>query len=233
MGSLAPSIVCVLALLALTVAAAPGSKESRVVFEDTFEQDALADGWRWHRENPETWRLRDGGLEIRVEPGRGESVKNVLWRDAPDRQKRAYAIEVTVTNHTVPTTQWEQAGLILYRHGVPVVKVGKELVDGKLCVIPGEVAMDAATVRLRLVVKGDDYVAQYQPDARGEFKTAARGRIVAGRNIPAAGKLPAAEAGAGDQVSLQCFEGPPDAEHWIRFDDFRIVEVEGLPAAEK
>jgi hypothetical protein len=233
MGSSTPAILVVLALVTLAAAAAPGSKEAHVLFEDAFDKDALKDGWRWHRENPETWRLRDGGLEIRVEPGRGETVKNVLWRDASDLGKGAYAFEVTVTNHTAPTTQWEQAGLILYRAGVPVAKVGKELVDGKLCIIPGEVPMDAATVRLRLVVKRDDYVAQYQPDARGEFKTAAAGRIVGGRNIPAAGKLPTAAANSGDQVSLQCFEGPPDAEHWIRFDDFRVTQEERLPAARK
>ena len=97
-------------------------------------------------------------------------------------------------------------------------------------IVPGEVPMDAEMVRLRLVVKGDEYVAQYQPGARGEFKTAAAGRIVEGRNIPAAGKLP---VGEGDQVSLQCFEGPADAEHWVHFDDFRIRKVDALPAAGK
>ena len=36
------------------------------------------------------------------------------------------------------------------------------------------------------------------------------------------GKLP----GPGDdRVSIQCYNGPPDAEHWIRFDDFRVVEL--------
>jgi hypothetical protein len=28
-----------------------------------------------------------------------------------------------------------------------------------------------------------------------------------------------------DEVSIQCYNGPPEAEHWIRFDDFRIVAV--------
>ena len=225
-----PPLIAFVALFSfLAAAAALDRRESSIVFEDRFERDSLAAGWHWQRENRDAWRLRDGRLEIRVEPGRGETVKNVLWRDAPDRAKGPHAFEVTVTNVTPPTTQWEQAGLILYRGGVPVVKLGKELVDGKLVIVPGEVPMDAETVRLRLVVKGDEYVAQYQSGARGEFKTAAAGRIVEGRNIPAAGKLP---VGEGDQVSLQCFEGPADAEHWIRFDDFRIVEIEDLPKAD-
>ena len=33
-----------------------------ILFEDCFE-GKLADGWTWLRENPDTWRLRDGALE--------------------------------------------------------------------------------------------------------------------------------------------------------------------------
>ena len=200
------------------------------MFEDTFDGENLKDGWAWIRESAQTWRLKDDTLEIRIEPGRGETVKNVLWREAPvDATDRAYAFEVTVSNKTPPSNQWEQAGLIFYRGGEPVVKLGKEFEDGKVLIIPSHTPIDAETVRLRLVVRGDDYVAQYQPDAKGEFKTAARGKIQVGRKIPAAGKIPGAAEGT-HQISIQSFEGPADAEHWIRFDGFRIVEMNGLPA---
>jgi hypothetical protein len=226
--TLSPLIAVVALFSFLAVAAALDRRESAIVFEDRFERDSLAAGWHWQRENRDGWRLRDGRLEIRVEPGRGETAKNVLWRDAPDRAKGPHAFEVTVTNLAPRTAQWEQAGMILYRGGVPVVKLVKELVDGKRVIVPGEVPMEDETVRLRLVIKGDEYVAQYQPGARGAFKTAAAGHIVDGRDIPAAGKLSVTE---GDQVSAQCFEGPPDAEHWFRFDDFRITKVDALPEA--
>ena len=50
---------------------------------------SLPSGWEWKRENPEGWRLRDGGLEIRIEPGnmwgKKNDAKNVLligkWRE--------------------------------------------------------------------------------------------------------------------------------------------------------
>ena len=29
-----------------------------------------------------------------------------------------------------------------------------------------------------------------------------------------------------DEISIQCYNGPADAEHWIRFDDFRITPLE-------
>ena len=56
-----------------------------------------------------------------------------------------------------------------------------------------------------------DRIAQFRPEGKGEFKTAAEGKL------PAPGK---------DEVSIQCYNGPPDAEHWIRFDDFRIRRIE-------
>lgn len=59
-----------------------------------------------------------------------------------------------------------------------------------------------------LIVTADSFTAQYRLGGQGEFQTAATGKL------PPPGK---------DQVSLQCYQGPPDAEHWIRFDDFRIL----------
>ena len=70
--------------------------------------------------------------------------------------------------------------------------------------------MASRTVQLRLIVSADGYVAQYRPDGKGAFQTAATGKL------PGPGD---------DQVSIQCYNGPPKAEHWIRFDDFRIVEL--------
>jgi hypothetical protein len=184
------------------------SQES-VIFEESFE--AKPDkGWRWLRENPNTWRIRDGGLEICNQPGMADNVKNALLRKAPDRSKGKFAFDVTVTNHTVPTQQYEQAGITWYNNGKPVFKLVKELVNGKLMIIPGRKPMESISVQLRLVVNGSNYIAQFRPDGIGEFQTAAKGKL------PPPGD---------DQVSIQCYHGPPNAEHWIRFDDFRISEL--------
>ena len=183
--------------------------EPQVVFEDDFSKK-LADGWSWLRENPEAWRIKDGALEIRVQPGKAHDVKNALVRKAPDRTKGTFAIEVTVTNTTKPTTQWEQAGITWYTGGKPVFKLVKELIDGDLYIIPGKKPMRAKTVQLRLIVTADRFTAQFRPEGKGEFQTAAT------KELPAPDK---------DQVSIQCYNGPPDAEHWIRFDDFRILKM--------
>jgi hypothetical protein len=200
-------VAAVLALLA--VPAVLGAGEPRVVFEDSFK-DKLAEGWTWLRENPQAWRIKDDALEIRVEPGVAHNVRNALVRKAPDRTQGKYAFEVTIANTVKPTNQYEQAGITWYCGGKPVFKLVKELINGELFIIPGKKPMASETVQLRLVVAGDVWTAQFRPDAKGEFQTAATGKL------PPAGD---------DQVSLQCYNGPADAEHWIRFDDFRMVEL--------
>ena len=193
--------------LALPVVLAAG--EPRVVFEDAFK-GKVGEGWSWLRENPKAWRIKEEALEIRVEPGVAGSVKNALLRPAPDRSKGKFAIEVTVTFNTPPTRQYEQAGITWYQNGKPVFKLVHELISGKLYIIPGKKPAPSKTVELRLIVTADKYTAQFREDAKGEFKTAR-----------SAGLRPSAN----EQVSIQCYNGPPDAEHWIRFDNFRILEL--------
>ena len=182
------------------------SANEKIIFEDNFA-GALGEGWSWLRENPDGWRVGDGGLEICVEPGVAATVRNALVRQAPDRSEGTFAIEVTVTNHTAPTQQYEQAGITWYNDGKPVFKEVKELIDGQLYIIPGKQPMLARSVRLRLLVTADSWQAQYCPQGDTEFQTAATGELPPPAN---------------DQVSIQCYNGPSDEQHWIRFERFRI-----------
>jgi hypothetical protein len=136
------------------------SNRQTVIFRENFE-GKLAEGWTWLRENPQAWRMRRGALEIRVEPGVAHNVKNALICQAPDRSRGKYAIEVMVTNTTKPTQQYEQAGITWYNNGKPVFKLVKELVDGKLMIIPGRKPVSSKTVQLRLIVTKDNFIAQF------------------------------------------------------------------------
>jgi regulation of enolase protein 1 (concanavalin A-like superfamily) len=200
--------VC-LTIALLSLVAPLSAAEERVVFEEKFD-GKLAEGWSWLREDANTWRIKENALEIRVEPGKADDVKNALLRAAPDRGKGAFAIEVTVTFSAAPTNQYEQAGLTWYRDGKPAFKLVHELIDGNTFIIPGKVPAPDKTVQLRLVVTKDRYTAQFRPDAKGEFKTAAEGALPPGTK---------------EQISIQCYNGPKDAEHWIRFRDFRIRQI--------
>jgi len=200
--------LCLIALLGL-FATPLLAAEPTCLFEEGFD-GKLDEGWSWIREDPDAWRLKDGALEIRVQPGVAGTVKNALVRKAPNRSEGTFAIEVTVTNTVVPTRQYEQAGITWYHGGKPVFKLVKELIGGELFIIPGRKPMAAQTVQLRLVVTAEGWTAQFRPGGEGEFQTAAAGKL------PPPGE---------DQVSIQCYNGPPDAEHWIRFDDFRILKM--------
>ena len=181
----------------------------QTIFEDNFNGVPDA-SWSWLHEHSGYWRILNKGLEIRVEPGKADTVKNALVRSAPDRKRGTFAIEVTVTNDICPTELYEQGGITWYNGGKPVLKLVKELVDGELYIIPGRVAMPAKSVRLRLLVSVDSWHAQYCPEGETKFQTAATG------------KLPAP---ADDFVSIQCYHGPPHEEHWIRFENFCIQSV--------
>jgi hypothetical protein len=199
----------VFVVAAIGFAAMAGAGEPKVVFEDALK-GKLGEGWTWLRENPKTWRMADDALEICVEPGGNTTVKNALLRPAPDRSKGKFAVEVTITFTTPPTRQFEQAGITWYQGGKPVFKFVHEQIDGKTYMIPGKVAAPGKTVELRLIVTADRYTALFREDPKGEFRTAASGALA---------------PGADERVSIQCYNGPPDAEHWIRFSNFRILEL--------
>ena len=204
-----PRLVCSV-WCALLIMSSAYAAEPKVIFEDAFT-DRLDNGWTILREDRSAWRINDGALEIRVQPGDANAVRNALLRPAPDRSEGKLAIEVTVSNPTHPTNQWEQAGLTWYHDDKPALKLVKELVDGKILIVPGHIPFDGNAVQLRWLIDDDTWTAQYRADAKGEFKTAATGKLP-----------PAAKS---DRISIQCYHGPPDAEHWIRFDDFRILRL--------
>ncbi|MBL8853918.1 MAG: hypothetical protein JNK57_08090 [Planctomycetaceae bacterium] len=181
--------------------------EPTLLFADSF-QDQLADGWEWLRPQPARWCVRNRGLEIRVWPGFADSVENALLRTVEAREDDRWIFEVTVTNLSAPTKQWEQAGLTWYGDGRPVFKLVKELVDGRIVIMPGNHEIQDVPVELRLAVQGQQVQAFYRTDFNGPF-------LLAGE-----GDLPPA---ALEQISLQCYHGPNDSEHWIRFGNFRVL----------
>jgi hypothetical protein len=193
----------------VVLSAALRADEPQVVFEDRF-QGKLAEGWTWLREDPQAWRLKDGGLEIRVQAGKAATVKNALVRAIPDRSQGMLLFEVTVSNLSKPIQQYEQAGLTWYHNGRPIFKLVKELVDGKVMIVPGKIAIADEPVTLRITVEGKRYTAQYRLRGETQWRTAFTGKLSA--------------AGKGkDEISLQCYDGPPNAQHWMRFTDFRIL----------
>jgi len=205
-------------LATITGLTAGAAGDGEVLFRDTFK-GKLADGWTWVREDPKRWRVGERGLEVRIHHGNmwgpANDAKNVLVRPAPDLGGKAIEVTASVENH--PTNQWEQVDLVWYYDDGHMVKVGEELVDGKLSVVMGReendrartisiTPLDSETVMLRLTVTADRI--------RGSFKTPkADWRDVGACDLPAKGK---------PQISLQFYRGPEDAEHWARVSEVTV-----------
>ncbi|MBM3999243.1 MAG: hypothetical protein FJ297_06840 [Planctomycetes bacterium] len=183
------------------------AEEPKILFQDPLA-DQLGGGWTWIRENGGAWRFRDHALEIQVEPGDANTVRNALVRASPDRGQSPFAVEVTVAFSRVPTQQYEQAGITWYHDDKPVFKLVHERVDGEFLIVPGRKACAELAVRLRLVVDGRRWTAQYRTLDAHRFETVAEG------DLPPPGR---------DQISLQAYHGPSDLGQWMRFADFRIL----------
>lgn len=213
-----------LSLGVLTLMLAARCVADEVLFKDDFA-GRLGDGWSWTREVKAAWRATGQGLEMRLLPGNlwggANDAKNVLLRPAPDAGKGEVEISVSITN--LPTHQYEQANLAWYYDDSHMVKLGLELVDGQVCIVMGreeadqtrtlaKIPISATSVRVRLRVADRQVRGQYLPAGADQWLDAG------------AGELPAPAQGQAS-ISLHCYQGPPDAEHWARFGEFRVARV--------
>ena len=207
-----------LVMLFLTATAGEADDAS---FQDDF-QGKLGEGWSWVREHREGWRVTGRGLEVRIEPGNmwgpANDARNVLVRPAPATANEGIEVSVNVENR--PASQYEQADLVWYFDDGHMVKLGQELVDGKLSIVMGReendktrtiaiIPLESFSVRLRLAVKGNRIHGQFRTPGVDEWREAGE------CDLPAP---PDAKA----KISLQFYQGPANIEHWARVTEFRI-----------
>ena len=210
----------IVALVAMSGCAAGSmvSDDDKLIFQDSF-RNKLGAGWSWVREDPQHWRATDQGLEVLIQPGNEwgppNNAKNVLVRPVSDPEK--VPVEITAAISSRPTAQYEQVDLVWYYDDSNMVKLGQELVDGKLSIVMGReqddrtrtiaiIPLDSHSVELRLVTQGKRI--------RGQFKTpTADWRNVGECDLPVKGS---------PQVSLQFYQGPANERHWARVSSFTI-----------
>ena len=191
-----------------------------LLFRDAFE-GKLGDGWTWRRENPAGWRMAKNALEIRIEPGNmwgpQNDARNVLVRKLPAVSADA-ATQVSVTVSNKPTEQYEQVDLVWYYDDSHMVKIGHELVDGKLSIVMGReekdrtrtiaiIPIEALQVDLRLVVTNKVIRGAFRPSGPNEWREAGS------CDLPVKGE---------PHVAIQCYQGPANAEHWARLANFEL-----------
>src|SRR5439155_25400634 len=109
--------------------------------------------------------------------GPQNNARNVLVRPA----SAVVDLEIFVSVENKPTNQYEQVDLVWYYDDGNMVKLGQELVDGKLSVVMGReendktrtvaiIPLDSTSVRLRFFVKGDRIRGQFRPTSALEWQ---------------------------------------------------------------
>lgn len=190
-------------------------------FRESFRAP-LGPDWRIVRELPGAWRFADGGgLEIRALPGNmwgpANDARNVFVRPVPSPSLGPVTVSVTVSNR--PTEQYEQADLVWYYNDGHQVKIGQELVDGKLSLVMGREEADrtrticilpltASAVDLQLRADGLQIEGFYRPAGAKEWIRAG------GCDLPMHGA---------PHVALQVYQGPAQVERWVRLTQLRVT----------
>jgi regulation of enolase protein 1 (concanavalin A-like superfamily) len=209
--------------LVLLAASFISTCKAEELFRDDFT-NRLADGWSWIREDRLGWRVTERGLEVRIQPGNmwgpANNATNVLVRPIPHVTNATIEIAVTIENH--PTEQYEQANLVWYCDDGHMVKLGQEMVDGKLSIVMGReekdktrtiviVPIQSDVVHTRFTVKGNSIRGEYRLGEEKEWHTAGE------CDLPVNGS---------PKASLQVYQGPKSAERWARFRAFTIRRME-------
>ena len=211
-------LLCMLITSVCVVRAVSGGE---VPFHDDFKGE-IGPGWSWVREHKGAWRATQRGLEVLIEPGNmwgpQNNARNVLIRLAPDITKDEIEVSASVENK--PTNQYEQVDLVWYYDDSNMVKLGEELVDGKLSIVMGReendktrtvaiIPLESTSVRLRLFAKENRIHGQFSIRGAGEW------RDVGECSLPAPAKSSA-------KISLQFYQGAANVEHWARVTEFKI-----------
>jgi regulation of enolase protein 1 (concanavalin A-like superfamily) len=182
---------------------------------------SLNANWKWSREDRSAWRITNGFLEVRVQPGNmwgpANDAKNVLLIPVP----RSPELDITATIEHSPTNQYEQADLVWYYSDSNMVKLGPELVDGRFSVVMGREEGDrtrtisinpvaAGAVDVKFIVNGNEITGLFRDGATTAWRSAG------------SCSLPAL-AGVEPRVSLQFYQGTVPAEHWARVKRLAIT----------
>jgi regulation of enolase protein 1 (concanavalin A-like superfamily) len=207
----------VVALLDLSFGGVKAS-EGELLFHERFE-GRLQKEWKWVRESPEDWRVRDGALQIRVVPGNmwgpANDARNVLVRPVPEPGDGTIEARVTVKNR--PTEQYEQVNIVWYYADSHMVKLGQEMVDGQLSIVMGReendrtrtiaiIPIEAESVDVRFLVTRERIRGEFRPAGVGEWALAGE------TDLPVKGS---------PNISLQTYQGPRDGR-WVELRDVRV-----------
>lgn len=215
-------------LLVITLVSAE-CRADDVLFKDDFK-NGLSAKWEVSGLEKSDYRFRDGGLEMRVQPGQLTAKTPMLKLALPFSAKDTVFVSVKVTVLNEFTQDHEVAGVYLLDATGPDFGATKERVDGKLVFAPGDYEFIGKEGE-----EGD--VKKYKVNYIADNKAAGPLRILVDRGNAFFQVGPSADdkfqnhfySAIDDRSHFKGFcltaTGAPDkSSHWVRFEDFRVVK---------
>ncbi len=199
-----------------------------VLFEDNFD-GTLSPEWQAFGLTKDDYRIRDGGLEMRVQPGRRTGDTPMLMVLLPFNTSETVTASVEVTPLDRFTEPDESAGLFLTDADSREFGAEKRNLNGHLVFSPGNVEFIGEEGEegdpqqyalkfwpanedygpLRIIVRGHYGHFQVGPSRKGKYLNFFHSALR--ENEPKRG------------FCLSASGGPSDRDHWVRFDNFRVI----------
>jgi hypothetical protein len=198
-----------------------------ILFQDNFK-DGLSKKWEVVGLEKTDYRIKDGGLEMRVQSKGNE--RGMVKVTLPFKTSDTVIASVNVTLLDDFTADKEYAALAKLTDGSVEFLAKKQRVDGKLVFAPGqylfkgkkgeegdvakyEVKYTAATPEagdLRIIVRGHYAFFQVGPSTKMSYANFFHSAIQ--------------ENSKSNGFCLTAFGAPEKANHWVRFTDFKVVK---------
>lgn len=215
-------------VLALT-AFGPRAGHAELLFEDRFDKE-LSDRWEIVGLTKEDYRLRDGGLEVRIQPQQGSDKTPMLKIMLPFTIEDTAIASVEVTVLDEFTHEGEGAALCLLDETGVDFTVQKQRIEGGLFFAPGEYRFAGkdgeegnpakyhvhytpatnAAGPLRIVTRGDHAYFMVGPSDEGKYLTFFHSAV---------NPKPKRRG-----FALRAGGGKPGDNHWVRYDNFRVTK---------
>ena len=198
-----------------------------LLFEDNFDA-GLSSKWEVVGLKKDDYRIRNGGLEVRVQSGEGRRDTPMLKVKLPFGTSETVTASVEATIVSEPLGRNEFAGLFLFDADGPSFTVRKTNIDGYFLLAPGEVDFigkpgeegdpgkytvkywpaDEAAGPLRIIVRQHYAYFQVGPSADGKYQNFFHSAIQNHDEGMGFGLMTAGSSG--------------DTSPWVRFDNFRV-----------
>ena len=223
--------VLLLAVYLVATSMRTSAAKDEVLFADDFDE-GLSPKWSIVGLKKEDYRIKNGALEMRVQPGKqNDAMLRVIL---PFDTSESVTASVEVTPVEPFSELGETAGLYLLDEDRPEFHAEKTIVDGQFkyfvfsppeLVFVGKPGTEDNGSRadyaakfwpananfgpLRIIIGGHHCYFQVGPSNDGKYHTIFERAL--NRDSTRRG------------FALSAFGGPKDKEHWVRFDNFRVV----------